>query len=170
MKNIKIIFLFTIAFLMSSCDLETKQMKEHVLNIYSETQLSDLQKYDWRVMHFFENDMLEYYIIDYQNFDTSFKFKFNYYKDEGKYEIEGYNKWYLNTNDGIFYSLYWCYDTLCFYKVIDTIGLHKEFIVGKYNYMFDNNQLTPNQEKYFKRHKDSLTRVRGDSLAKLPEI
>jgi|GEM_PF-1511141 hypothetical protein len=170
MKIKKIIFLFAIAFFVSSCDIETKQMNEHLLNIYSETQLADLPRYDWRVRHFFENDEFEYYIVDYQKRDTSFKFEFKYYKTLDKYKIEEYYKSYLNKNDGVYYSLFWCYDTLYFYKNIDTIGLHKEFIVGKYNYMYKNNQFTPCQEKYFEQHKDSLTRVIGDTLSKLPEL
>ncbi len=67
MKIKKIIFLFAIAFFVSSCDIETKQMNEHLLNIYSETQLADLPRYDWRVRHFFEMMNLNIILLTIKN-------------------------------------------------------------------------------------------------------
>lgn len=47
---------------------------------------------------------------------------------------------------------------------------HNEFVEGKYMWMYLNDKLTKGQRNYFEANRDSLTRVKGDDLANLPEL
>ncbi|MFC4874289.1 hypothetical protein [Negadavirga shengliensis] len=63
-------------------------------------------------------------------------------------------------------------DTLWEYKHIGEItDLHQEiFIKGKYQFMYSNHMLKPEQRKYFEIHSDSLRNIGGNDLPELPEI
>lgn len=60
-------------------------------------------------------------------------------------------------------------DTLFYYKAPLIRDLHKIFISGKYYYQYLFNELNSNQRDYFLHHKDSLTKIKGDSVIQLPE-
>ncbi len=152
-----------------SCD--TKRMNKQISNIASETKQDDYFNFDWRLKHFFENDEFEYFIADYQKPDTSITLKFKHFKANGKCKIDEYYKRYLDIDDDCNYILKWCYDTLYFYNYdFDNEDWNRKFIVGKYYYLYENNQLNPYQRKYFELYRDSLIKVRGDDLPRLPEL
>ena len=61
-------------------------------------------------------------------------------------------------------------DTLFHYKASLFGSLNKIFIKGKYYYMYRFHNLNNRQVKYFKKNKDSLTKIAGHNLPALPEL
>ena len=61
-------------------------------------------------------------------------------------------------------------DTLFYYKASLFGELNKIFIQGKYNYQYVFNCLNKNQRQYFRKYKDSLTKVKGHNLPPLLEL
>lgn len=98
-----------------------------------------------------------------------------------------YFEYYFNDNDTIF-APFWLYkrfiqddfqhilsfgeggDTLYHYKAELFGRLKKFFISGEYYYQYEFNELKMHQREYFKKHKDSLTRVKGSDLPPLPNL
>jgi hypothetical protein len=92
--------------------------------------------------------------------DTIFNF------DDSYYLINYYIKEYAD--DNYRHHLRMANDTQYYYKKplnnLDSLI----FIKGKYQYLFNKGKLSSNQLDYFMLNKDSLRKVKGDSLPELP--
>lgn len=76
------------------------------------------------------------------------------------YGIDGFN--FVNSIDENGNGLY-----LYKYQANDDLQ-KKEFIYGKYNFLYESTALTKGEIEYYLLHKDSLNKVRGDKLTPLP--
>lgn len=103
--------------------------------------------------------------------DTIYKMAFEYYtsKSDTLFYPLDYFKRYEDDDYQYILSLGENGDTLYFYKAFLFGDLHKKFISGKYYYQYIYTNLSRGQRTYFEQHRDSLTRIKGSRLPKLPE-
>ena len=162
--------IITIFLLFVGCTNEERQLKI-CLDEINDRGITKVDKIGWTLNYYIDKDKSTFYEISNKVADTLINFSFRHYKDNDKYIIEDYNKFYKNKKDNCFYSLQLKKDTLYYYKMRDLSSqLAKEFIVGKYYYQYIYNQLKLGQKRYFELHVDSLIKIRGNNLPKLPEV
>lgn len=150
------------------CNNKKRQLKDHLERINSQ-EITSIEPNNWTIKHYYKDDYI-FYQLHKKVADTILNFEFEYYKEYDKYVILDYNKLYFDTNNKFYYSLQLKKDTLYYYRMRDPSSIEKEFIVGKYYYLWKFNQLTQGQKDYFIKHRDSLIKVRGNELPKLPEL
>lgn len=94
------------------------------------------------------------------------KIHFVYYKKLDKYEIIDYK---IKYSDSIYhYFIKMNFDTLYHYR-INKDSEEKEFISGKYYWLFEQGEFDRNQMDFFVNNFDSLVKVKGDSIRFLPK-
>lgn len=109
----------------------------------------------------------EYTVLKKDNDTLKVLFFFEGTKD-GKINIGGYSKRYnCNGADTCFLRMY-LRDTLFLYS--ENSKKEKTFEVGEYYYRFSYFKMDTAELNYYSKHEDSLRRVRGNNLPKLPYI
>lgn len=166
-KNI-VLFLLMLNVLFS-CVRKDKQLEKYLHDI-NHRKITIVDTNGWHIEHSYKDNYYALYSISKNNMDTMIDFSFKYYFDRDTFIIEDYYKLYPSKNGEYFYSLRLKEDTLYLYKLDSLFAIEKEFVVGKYYYLYKYNHMSENQKRYFEAHKDSLLKIRGDSLPLLPEI
>ncbi len=168
------IILFSISLLIFGCTENRYKM-----------HLSNLEKYGYiknttwtKVNSYLDKDEEYYYLQNIKN-DTFKYFSFYYYPKNNRYYVLEQVVRYLN-NDTIYETALSKEDTLYFYKQIhktrdllepaSTSIEDKIFISGKYYYLNLYGKLSTKQQEFFLEYKDSLTKLKGNTLQELPEL
>ncbi|MEO9966253.1 MAG: hypothetical protein ABJF11_10715 [Reichenbachiella sp.] len=120
----------------------------------------------WEVMVSSESDENLFYSMRKEDGDTSKFLTFFSDKDQQVQKIDSYTKeFYLGE---IKHHVCMYEDT--FYYYTENQFSEKVFIIGEYNFRFSNAQLSPDELGYYVLYRDSLGRIRGHNLPKLPPI
>lgn len=89
----------------------------------------------------------------------------SFFKSESGLSVKEYLKYYPENGDTCYLKMV-SSDTLYFYR---QRGDTKNFIVGEYGYRYTSMLLEDYELDYYLKHEDSLRRVRGSNLPKLPK-
>lgn len=157
-----------------NCD---RKLKGHLKKISKINSNVDIK--DWRIRYCYKDNYIKsiHYEIDKHIADTTYVFDFGYYpktfydkKTKTKYRIEEYKKSYYEDGYQHLMALF-NNDTLYYYKreKSNYSRWDYDFIRGKYYFMNRTGCLSRKQAEYFRAHKDSLIKVRGNDLPRLPE-
>ena len=139
------------------------------------------------ILDFLKN---EHYVYSYETFDfivskqhslpTTYEFIFLSadtdinisltYKDEKSIVLTEYYKIYKEKEKYVKTQFSDNFDTLFIFKSPDAIMDQKDFVMGKYLYLYLNDYLSLGQKKFFEVHQDSLKLIRGNDLAPLPTM
>uniref|UniRef100_UPI0040478BD1 hypothetical protein n=2 Tax=Roseivirga sp. TaxID=1964215 RepID=UPI0040478BD1 len=100
-----------------------------------------------------ENDTIKYLILLKSKFDN-------------KVRVDSYGR-IFKVNDET-HEIVMKLDTFYYFK--ENTKFKKTFIIGEYNYRFDNALLSSSELDYYMLYSDSLGSIRGDNLQKLPSL
>ncbi len=170
MKNILILCIVVILFTQYSCISENRKVHKHIKEINTQYNL-DLDELGWSARQPFKRKVFTEYTVTKRESDTLIKLVYRHYNQINKYEIDQYEKsyWDKNAQYNYYVELDVNLDTLYYYRTSDPTHWIREFMIGGYYFKYRNDLLTKGQKKYYKLHKDSLMRVRGNDLPPLPE-
>lgn len=164
------------SFLNINCPHCDRQLKGHLKKIRKINSNVDLK--DWRIRFCYEDSIKSiHYEIVKRVVDTACTFKFVYSphishnnRNNCKYKLDELRKSYYK--DDYYYSMALLNNDTLYYLKQDRSGYIESdsiFIMGKYYFLDKTGGLSKKQSEYFRAHKDSLIKVRGNDLPKLPE-
>lgn len=168
-------FSLTIFILFSGCT--ERELTTHLIEINKLNY--QIQQDDWEVITKTTLDDDTYFYLEKRISDTIYSLAFTYFKAKQKYIIDGYTKSYkansiyhemalLNNDTLYFFTKPTSGDIIDEGKYIHIDSLN--FIMGKYYYIYRMGRLNSRQRLYFDMNMDSLIRIRGNNLPRLPEI
>ena len=140
-----------------------------------EKQIVELNKYiyvpvgiDWQILNFFDWEEPGY-LIESVNWDTTYRICYSILEND-RYYILSLTKTYFS--DDYYYEIEFSYtlDTSYFYRSRTDDFKVMEFFIGKYSYQANHKLLSEGQYKFFEQNRDSLKKIRGDSLPPLPDV
>ena len=152
---------------------ENKDYYKHLLKISKYYKHFDTT--GWLLDKVFYDDdgsgSAHYYVVKSMK-DTSYFLNFNFYKtnDEEFYTIVMFRKTFIDNAFKHYVYFGKQNDTLYHYKTPINDSKEKIFIIGKYLYLSKNFKLNRGQRKFFEKYRDSLSKIRGDTLPKLPSL
>lgn len=118
----------------------------------------------WRLIQEINSTSVTYYTVQKIDADTLKVLFFNLAKDD-KVRVSGFRKQYrLPNSDSAFLEMK-SQDTLFFYSLENG---KKVFYVGEYAYRFAHFEMDSVETNFYLRHEDSLRKVKGNGLPKLP--
>jgi hypothetical protein len=164
-------------FLLHGCT--SINLKSHLKELQKENSQINIK--NWDVIQNYSNGVETFYNLQKQIVDTTYFFQFSHFKDGNKnsYITDDFVKSYSVNNSYYEMSLL-NNDTLYFFKCNsdslneNSAGYHKinnlNFVIGKYYFMYRRFRLNSEQSDYFENNMDSLTKIRGNDLPKLPGL
>ncbi len=174
---IKIAKLTMLILLITACNSD--KLAIHLKNLKELNNQIDTK--GWEVKNHSKGLMSEDYALKKQVGDTLILLSFSYFEDieNGLYKIDKYTKSYysesfyyemeLHNNDTLYFFRYRKDEII--YKPVFYLSKDKmEFVTGKYYYLRKSGKYNFGQMEYFELHKDSLTKIRGNSLEDLPVL
>lgn len=151
------------------CNKMNQQLGEHLSDLNEKESCKiETSLNRWHIKHFYEDQKLEEYRLYRKNADTIIEISFIFNKNSNKYENIDLNKFFYSKDDSFYYSIHLNCDTLYIYRQRSLSSSGKEFLIGKYYYLYKFNHLNSGQKVYFEEHMDSLINVKGNDLPKLP--
>jgi len=170
------VWLIILLVLLSSCGLEktekvsnqdTYKLDEYLVKLKSQ---NNQYKYvsHWEVLEKREiKNGVTNFIIKNSGSDTLIISSFFYHGNGDSVEIHYLTKEFMK--GGYKHFLEFKRDTLYYYKY-DTVNKSKEFIAGEYSYKNRRHKLGEDEVDYYYEYKDSLDKVKGNNLPKLPKL
>ncbi len=161
------LLIFSLIVISCSFKLDQDSTNRKVLQLFFDTYpfiISDSPTLDQKQV---DGELLYYSYHDKIN-DTLINYSFRISKYDSIVAIGNYAKQYQD--ELYMYNLLMKEDTVYFFKEDITNPSEKFFIVGKYGYLFMNFGFTDNEIDYYMLYRDSLNKVRGNDLSRLPEL
>jgi hypothetical protein len=167
--------MFMLSLMFSSCS--DNIMEEHLIQLNKIN--NQIDRNGWNVVFDSQSEEESFYGLDKQVSDTTISLGFSCARqNEGVYYIiDGFTKTFVK--DSLYFELsLHNYDTLYFFSRLNAFKNKSlqhyyidslNFIVGKYYYLNQHEKYTSGQKKFFMKHKDSLLKIRGNTLPPLPE-
>lgn len=169
-KHSLVTFILLFISIGSSCQLKNDELATHFFNIRKINK--NIPPGEWKTILNYPAFGKEFYQMCLEKEDSIYNLEFNVKKSEDsvyEYKIIRFSKEY--SDNKYYFELLMDSDTIYFYKAPLTNLSKKIFTVGKYYYMY----ATPEgyiyplcQRKFFRSHRDSLIKVRGNNLPELP--
>lgn len=158
-----------------SCQHSNNDLLNHLTQVRIINPM--IPKDGWEIQnHEYWSSTIDYSLVR-KNSDTIYYLRFKkilhdsiFNKGDDLYSILYYRKEFKDSKFEFVLDLGLNSDTNYFFKRSFTNPDSLIFIRGKYCYLFKNGYLNNDQSGFYFKNKDSLKRVKGDNLPKLPEI
>jgi hypothetical protein len=161
MKSYKLAVVLTFSFFLFGC----QQRWENALNNVDKSLLYGNDRKGWQLVQEIKNEWDTYYTIEKIDNDTSKVLFFLQANGDGTTNVSGYRKIFKCNKTDTCYLKMSSQDTLFFYRENNH---QKIFEVGEYAYHHSYFKMDSIEVKYYLEHEDSLRRVRGNNLPRLP--
>lgn len=166
-----IIFIILLSIISGVCNKE-KDFSEVLIHLkeINNRKISIVDTSGWDYFRIDKTkEYISYELMNYGQ-DTSKGLSFRYWQNQNRYDVWLNNTTICDTVQNLIYHIDIEEDTVFYYTTKELNSLEKTFIIGKYLNDYRYGGMTKGQKCYFKMHKDSLMKIRGNDLPPLPEM
>jgi len=171
----KLYFVLILFIILSSICCKTNRPEYRSLIKKARDINSSIPDVKWRIHQYYYSDVEDYFALLSEQKDTSYFLKMYKSNLPDSIAVRRFYLYFEKTytiKDTVYKLILDSSDTLCYYRYPINNPEEKDFIVGKYHYLFSNTQelekFSLGQYNYFITHQDSLIKIRGNDLPELP--